>query len=263
MRCWIRATFPHPDLPKPILERSYIRNESVADGNSHGTHCAGTAVGRNGIGVAPAADLIVMKVLSNAGSGGNDGIAKAVEDAAKEGADVISMSLGGGGFDANVHAAIVAANEMGAIVNVAAGNSGFNGANSIDYPGKYLETLCVGAFREDGSIANFSSGGRQLDYACPGQDILSCSNRGSGYISMSGTSMATPYGSGLLALIIGEMRREGHAQLRGADAWRKFLEKWTEDAGQDGRDDRFGLGIPRSDAIVQSLAADDVTMLAV
>ena len=247
----------HPDLPEPKTAYSFIRGQTWRDGNGHGTHCAGTALGRNGIGVAPAADLIVGKVLSNGGSGGSDGIAAGIAWAVDQGADVISMSLGGGSAYEPTRRAIVKANDAGAVVVAAAGNAGFNGRNTIGYPGKFLESLCVGATREDGRIASFSSGGRELDVATPGQNIISASARG-GYVSMSGTSMATPFFAGLCALIIEQQRREGHAQLSGVEAWRAFLEQWSEDRGDPGRDVRYGYGVPRAASIVEALAAQDL-----
>lgn len=255
---------PHPNLPKPIAERSFIRGESVRDGNGHGCHTIGTSVGRS-VGLAPNAKLIVGKVLSDSGSGSSDGIAQAVRWAVNEGADVINLSIGGGGFYEPMRDAILYALENGCLVNAAAGNSGYNGANSIDFPGKYFESLCNGAYRSDGSIAGFSSGGREMDWACPGQDIVSTSHRGSGFVSMSGTSMATPFGSGLLLLVIELMRREGHATKTGIDLIgqiRDFLGKYSIDAGQEGVDDRFGRGVPKSTEIVTSLAADDMSLLA-
>lgn len=248
----------HSDLPEPIAARSFIRGQNWRDPQSgHGTHCAGTVLGRNGIGLAPEAELIVGKVLSNGGSGGSDGIAAGIRWAADEGADVISMSLGGGGAYEPTRQAIIYALGKGAIVVAAAGNAGYRGSNTIGYPAKFLEALCIGATQENGSIANFSSGGRQLDIATPGQNIISTSNRG-GYVSMSGTSMATPNAAGLCCLIVEQQRREGHAQLTGVDAWRKFLEQWSEDRGNPGHDVRFGYGVPRYEDIVNSLAARDL-----
>jgi len=253
----------HPDLPEPVFQKSYIRGESVADGNAHGTHCAGTALGRDGVGVAKGASLMVGKVLSNSGSGGNDGIARAIREVADAGADVISLSLGGGGFDPTVRDSYLYALDKGCILPTAAGNAGFNGANTIGHPGKLFESLCIGAYGENGEIARYSSGGRELDVACPGSNIVSTSNRGSGYTTMSGTSMATPFMAGLCALIIQLERQEGHAAMKGIEAWRSFLQKFSRDAGAPGRDDRFGFGIPRAAFIVDSLAADDVTMMSV
>ena len=244
-----------------MAEKSFIRGESVEDVSSgHGTHVAGTVLGRNGIGVAPGAELIVGKVLSNRGSGSTQGIADGVKWAVDNGADVVSMSLGGGGFDRYFQQALEYAEEKGCIVNSAAGNAGYNGANSIDYPGKYQESLCTGAYQKTGAIANFSSGGREIDWACPGQDIVSASHRG-GYISMSGTSMATPFGSGLLALVIELIRREGYPDFTGLDAVREFLKRFSKDAGSPGFDPRFGHGIPKANAIIEELANDDVNIL--
>ena len=248
----------HPDLPTPVETRSFISGQSIADGNGHGTHCSGTAVGRNGIGVAPDADLIIGKVLSNGGSGGSDGIAQGIRWAAEKGADVISLSLGGGGAYEPTRQAIKAALDMGCVVVAAAGNAGYNGRDTIGYPGKFLESICIGAISESGRIANFSSGGRRIDIATPGQNIISCSHRGGGYTSMSGTSMSTPFAAGLCALIVEQQRKEGAAVLSGVEAWRKFWEQWSEDRGDPGHDVRYGYGVPRSEAIVEALAAKDI-----
>lgn len=249
----------HPDGPEPIAERSFIAGQSVRDGNGHGTHCIGTALGRNGIGVAPGASLLVAKVLSNQGSGGSDGIAAGIRWATEAGADIISMSLGGGGSYKPTNDAIDAAFAKGVIVNAAAGNAGYNGSNTIGWPALHPGCLCCAAYRSDGQIASFSSGGRQIDWACPGQDIISFSNTGSGYRSMSGTSMATPFGSGVLALIVELMRREGNAQWTAADAVRAFFKANLKDAGAPGFDVRFGLGIPVATEIVAALVNDELT----
>lgn len=253
----------HPDLPKPIATRSFIRGESVEDRqNGHGPHCAGTAVGRNQLSPAGHANLIAGKVLSSRnGSGGSDGIAQAVRWAIEEGADVISLSLGGGGFYGPLSEAFKYAWKHGVYIVAAAGNSGFNGVqNTIDFPGSDANSLCIGATREDGSIAGFSSGGKQLDIACPGQNIISCGLRGD-YVSMSGTSMATPFAAGLLACVIGLQRREGGAQFNAINALRAYLSKYTVDAGKPGKDGSFGYGIPMAGKLVESLTADDITLI--
>ena len=249
----------HVDGPDPIATKSFIGGQTITDGNGHGSHCAGTALGRNGIGVAPDADLLVGKVLSNEGSGGSDGIAAGIRWAHQQGADIISMSLGGGGSYQPTNDAIDAAFKDGCIVNAAAGNAGYNGSNTIGWPALHPGCLCCAAYRQDGQIANFSSGGRQIDWACPGQDIVSFSTNGSGYRSMSGTSMATPFGSGVLALIVELMRREGNAQWTAADAVREFFKANLKDAGVPGFDVRFGFGIPVGFELVAALVNDDLT----
>jgi len=249
----------HKDLPEPVATKSFIAGESVTDGNGHSTHCAGTAVGRNGLGVAPEAELLFGKVLSNRGSGSSEGIVKGVRWAADNGADVISLSLGGGSYEPMREAARVALSK-GIILVAAAGNAGYNGSNSIGYPAKYFEYLCIGATRQGGGIANFSSGGREIDIATPGENIISC-GLGNNYISMSGTSMATPFAAGLCALIIESIRREGGATMKGVDAWRAFLQKWSEDKGDPGHDVRYGYGVPKYAEIVEFLARKEIKWL--
>jgi serine protease len=245
----------HVSGPEPIVEKSYISGESPRDGNGHGTHCAGTALGKD-VGVARGAQLMVYKVLSDRGSGSSSGIARAIKDAADDGAHIISMSLGGGSSYSPTNENIDYAFSKGCWVNAAAGNSGYNGGNTIGWPAKYVGCLCNGAYRRDGQIANFSSGGRQLDWACPGQNIISWSHRGSGYRDMSGTSMATPYGSGVLAMIYAIMLMEGFSIITAADDMRELFKANMKDAGAPGYDVRFGLGIPVIDDIFENLVLD-------
>ncbi len=247
----------HPDLPEPIATRSFIPNQSVQDGNGHGTHCSGTALGRNGLGIAPGASLLIGKVLSNQGSGGSAGIAAGVRWSVDQGADVISMSLGGGGSDQETNRAIDYAWSKGCYVIAAAGNSGYNGANTIGWPARYLGCLCNASYQQDGRISSFSSGGREIDWATPGSQIISASTRG-GYATMSGTSMATPFGAGLLALIKHLQLREGYAIWQSADEAREFIKLNCEDAGEPGFDVRFGHGKPLVDRIVSGLINDDL-----
>ena len=240
----------HPDLPEPIAKRSFIRGESVDDRNAHGTHCSGSAVGRNGIGVAPKADLIIGKVLSNSGSGGSDGIAAGIEWAIDEGADVISLSLGGGPAYRPTEVAIDRAYSRGCLVVAAAGNSGRN--NNIGNPAAYRGCLCTGATRPDGGIAGFSDNGPQMDWSCPGVDIVSASIRG-GRVQMSGTSMATPHGAGILALIVQLMRRAGSPHWTAVDSVREFFKLHLMDRGSPGWDPHFGHGFPDYQKIIAAL----------
>jgi len=250
----------HTDLPTPISTKSFIRGQSFNDGNGHGTHVAGTALGRNGIGTAPEAELLVGKVLSNSGSGSSSGIAEGIRWAVDEGADIINMSLGGGSSYRPTNEGIDYAWENGCIVNAASGNSGYNGRNTIGWPSKYPNCICNGATRKDGSIANFSSGGREIDWATPGQDIVSTSYRG-GYTSMSGTSMATPFGSGVLALIVELMRRTGGVQWTAIESFREFIKLNAEDRGDPGRDPRFGYGVPIYGQIINTLLNKELKWL--
>lgn len=245
----------HDELPEPDAARSFIRGENWRDGNSHGTHCAGTVLGTN-VGVAPNAKLVVGKVLSNSGSGSSQGIADGILWAIDQGVDIISMSLGSGSPYEPMRKAMELAVSKGIIIVSAAGNSGFNGTrNTIGFPGRYIqEGLCIGAYNKLGQRSGFSSGGRELDVCCPGEDIISCSTT-NGYRSMSGTSMACPFFAGLCALLNSRNKREGKARLTLQDI-RNLLVKYSTDKGPTGRDDFWGVGMPNSLDLVKAMVAD-------
>lgn len=243
----------HPDLPKPIASKDFTGKGNVEDGNGHGTHCAGSVLGRNGIGAAPEAELIVGKVLSDGGSGGTDGINAGIRWAADQGAHIISMSLGGPGpASEEDRAALAYAIGKGCVIFAAAGNAGYRGSNTIGYPGRYDEVICVGAYRQDGTIANFSSGGKEIDIANPGENILSCNYRG-GYVAMSGTSMATPNAAGRAALYLQYTQGRGLMLPRGSEQWKAIYRQFARDAGAPGEDPRFGIGIPMDREMLTSL----------
>lgn len=253
----------HRALPKPIAERSFVRGLSTTDGHGHGSHCGGTAVGRDPrYGVAIEADYIVARVLDNQGNGYDDAIIAAGDWAVSEGATVLSLSLGGapgGPENPAMTAMLRRAAEAGCIPVVAAGNSGYNGRrNTIGEPAKREEVLCIGAISENGNIADFSSGGREMDFAAPGQNIPSCSHRGSEIVIMSGTSMATPFVAGLIALLQELIRREGRPWLQGAAAYRELFQHNVDDRGAVGPDPVFGLGVPRAADLVAALISDDI-----
>ena len=92
----------HPDFAgRTIKSKSFVTGEAVQDGHGHGTHCIGTALGREvpaggrpRYGVAYEAEIFAGKVLSNAGSGADTGILAGIEWAVANKCAVISMSLG-------------------------------------------------------------------------------------------------------------------------------------------------------------------------
>lgn len=242
----------HVDGPDAEAEETFV-GESVIDHNGHGTHCIGSALGRNGIGCAPEAQLIVGKVLSNGGSGSSSGIAKGIKWAREQGAHIISMSLGGPSSYTPTNVEIDKCWEVGCWVTAAAGNSGYAGRNTVGWPAKYTGCLCTGSYRKDKAISNFSSGGEELDWACPGEEITSFSNTGAGFKIMSGTSMATPKSAGILALIYETLLREGYPIWTNINQARQFFKQNMKDTGAPGFDVRFGYGIPIMEELVPRL----------
>ncbi|MCW3819885.1 S8 family serine peptidase [Micromonospora sp. DR5-3] len=214
----------HPDLVGQIADtRSFVPGETVQDGHGHGTHVAATIAGTGAAsggkyrGVAPGAKLLVGKVLSDEGSGGESEIIAGMDWAAHSGAKVVSMSLGGTVQDASDPMA-EAVNELtaetGALFTIAAGNSGPE-ATTVGSPGIAAAALTVGAVDDTDAVTYFSSRGPLTDgrlkpeITAPGWQIVAARAAGTSmgtpvddhYTSASGTSMATPHVAGAAAIL--------------------------------------------------------------
>ncbi|MGH9868475.1 MAG: choice-of-anchor D domain-containing protein [Candidatus Polarisedimenticolia bacterium] len=178
------------------------------DDHSHGTHVAGTigAVGNNGIGVAGvnwAVSLVGLKFLSAGGSGNTADAIEAVEYATAMGLDMTNNSWGGGGFSQALLDAIVAADAANCLFVAAAGNSGANMDVSPHYPAGYNapNIISVAATDHRDARASFSNYGlTTVDLGAPGVDVYS-SVPGAAYAHFSGTSMASPHVTGVVALM--------------------------------------------------------------
>ncbi len=182
------------------------------DDNGHGTHTAGTigAVGNNGIGVAGVAwtcKIMPLKFLNAAGSGSTSGAIAALNYAVNKGVKVSNNSWGGGGFSQALLDAINNAGAAGHIFVAAAGNGGADGIGDNDdaipfYPATYTAAniISVAATTNDDGRASFSNyGATTVDLGAPGQNIVSTYQ--TGYAFLSGTSMATPHVTGVVALV--------------------------------------------------------------
>ena len=207
----------HPDFGDRVVHQRDFSGDGVADGNGHGTHCAGIAAGAGDasggdyVGMAPGADLVNIKVLGNDGNGRLSQIAAGIEHAVDQGADIISMSLGGPTQeDGPMVQAVEAAVDAGVTAAVAAGND-YN-YQTIGSPGIAESAITVGASDESGDITWFSSGGPtpyehlvKPEVAAPGSGITSTGSEDAGqypYTDKSGTSMSTPHVAGIAALLL-------------------------------------------------------------
>lgn len=162
-------------------------NDPIAsDGESHGTHVAGTiaAVGNNGTGttgVCWQAEIMSVRVLGAGGSGSTADIAEGVDFAVAQGARVINMSLGGGSFDQTFSDAIADARTAGVVVVAAAGNGGADGVGDNNdvtpqYPCSYTHDniICVAALDQSYQLASFSNyGAVSVDVGAPGVNVQS------------------------------------------------------------------------------------------
>jgi len=225
---------PHYDLTRPtnrlIGFKDFVNNKTTPyDDNGHGTHVAGIIAG-NGyssrgkyVGIAPKANILGIKALNEQGGGNISDVVAAisyvVETKDKYNTKILNLSLG---TPANIPCekdplckAVDAATKAGLIVVVAAGNSGPK-EGTILSPGISRNVITVGAVDDkrttdpsDDTIAPFSSRGPTIeglikpDIVAPGVNIRSLSNKSyDGYLSLSGTSMATPLVSGSVALLL-------------------------------------------------------------
>ncbi|KAF0817510.1 MULTISPECIES: S8 family peptidase [unclassified Cytobacillus] len=202
----------HPDLKDRVVGGRNFTDDDNSDPNSfkdyngHGTHVAGTIAAHENdagvIGVAPEADLLIVKVLNKDGSGQYEWIINGIHYAIEQNADIISMSLGGPADVPELHDAIKAAVDKNILVVCAAGNEG-DGDDSTDefaYPGCYNEVISVGAVNLKRDSSEFTNSHNEIDLVAPGEGILSTFLDGK-YATLSGTSMAAPHVSGALALI--------------------------------------------------------------
>ncbi len=193
---------------------AFGKNGNPMDGNSHGTHCAGTIGAKhgNGTGVAGVMDevsLMAVKFLSDEGSGSLADAMVAIDYATKMDVDLMSNSWGGGGFSQALEDSIKVAKAKGILFVAAAGNDGTNNDSAPHYPSNYQvdNVISVAAHGVSDTLASFSCFGRRtVHVAAPGVNILS-TIPGNNYKVYSGTSMATPHVSGVLGLLVAQEGR--------------------------------------------------------
>lgn len=204
----------HPDLAGKVVASADFTGSGIEDNYGHGTHVAGIAAANtnNSTGVAGLGNnsvLMNVKVLNNEGYGAYSWIANGISWAVQNGAKVINMSLGSSQRSLTLQAAVNHAWENGVVLVAAAGNSN---NPSRTYPAYYSNCIAVAATDNNDTKASFSSYGKWVDVAAPGENIYSTFpnhpfylqtvyDRSQNYDFGSGTSMSTPFVSGLAALV--------------------------------------------------------------
>jgi thermitase len=184
------------------------------DDNGHGTHCAGIigAEGDNDEGVAGVnwkVQIMPLKFLGRGGFGTTKDAIEAINyaiDRKRNGVNIriISASWGSTAYSKALEDTIRAAGEEGILFVAAAGNDGSNNDTRPHYPSNYdlPNVVSVAALDRNDQLASFSNYGvKTVHIAAPGKDILS-TWLNDDYREASGTSMATPYVSGVAALIL-------------------------------------------------------------
>lgn len=245
--------FRHSDIYRNVVCFADYMNHyhNMYDDNGHGTHVAGIIAGsgeKSGgkyRGVAPNASLVVLKCLDKRGNGKRSNVLKGfdfiLKNREKYNIRIVNISVGATSkADDKENMKLIEGVEMlwekGLIVVAAAGNNG-PGGGSITVPGCSKDIITVGASddnlgRQAGSKQNYSGRGPteicviKPEIVCPGTGIISCNHRNS-YSAKSGTSMATPVVSGIIALML-----EKQPQLTNKEVKKKLYEN-AMDIGLD------------------------------
>ncbi|MBU6308136.1 MAG: S8 family serine peptidase [Planctomycetes bacterium] len=199
------------------------------DDDGHGTHVSGTigAVGNNAIGVTGVnwqISIMGLKFLDAKGNGYTSNAVAAVTYATRMrrdfGVNVVAINASWGSEKRSValRDAIASAGRAGILFVTAAGNESSNNDRVASYPANDASdaVIAVTATNRSNRLAAFSNyGSTTVDLAAPGVAILS-TVPGGGYAASSGTSMATPYVTGTVALMAAANPRATAAEIRAA-----------------------------------------------
>lgn len=188
------------------------RSHYPFDDHGHGTHTLGTAVGQDGIGVAPGAKWIAVKVLDRYGYGYDSWIHAGFQWLLAPGGDpskapdVVNCSWGNPNGALTTFENDLRLLRAVGIVPVFANGNGGPREGTVFSPASLPEAFAVGASDPYDLVASFSSRGPspwneiRPHVVAPGVVVRS-SLPGGLYGNMSGTSMAAPHVSGLVALL--------------------------------------------------------------
>jgi subtilisin len=222
----------HIDLKgRKITTRKFVSSGTTGDADGHGTHCVGVACGFNDeagmrYGVAYMSNIFCGKVLNDQGEGTDGSILAGIEWAMKNKCRVISLSLGAASEVDEPYSKIyenVAKRVMtlGGLIVAAAGNLSTRPGYTapVGHPANCPSIMAVGAIDSGLKIASFSCGGLnknggQVDLVAPGVSIYSMINQQHEHDKWDGTSMATPFVSGIAGLYF-----EQNSEVMPMDVW--------------------------------------------
>ncbi|MEN2767365.1 S8 family peptidase [Ornithinibacillus xuwenensis] len=215
---------------------------SFHDDNGHGTHVAGIIGAKNNaigvVGVAPDSELYAVKVLDQDGTGYLSDVIAGIDWSIQNGMDIINLSLGSNQASPLLETMINKAVSQNMVIVSATGNEGTaaGDVDTVSYPARYTNVIGVGAVDKTNKRASFSSTGSAVEFVAPGVSILS-SYVGNSYARMDGTSSATPYVTGVIALL-----KQINPTIT-LQAIRTELRNESIDLGSVGRDSWYGFGL--------------------
>lgn len=188
--------------------------------------------------MAPGAELYAVKVLDQYGGGRISDVIEGIEWAVQNEMDIISMSLGTTQYSQALSDSSANAYNTGILLVASAGNNGDGNlsTNDVMYPAKLDSVIAISAIDQNNMAMSWSADGSEVELAAPGVGIYSTWLDG-GYYSMSGTSMAVPFVSGVAALMMQDNADASPDEVRAAMAYNAI------DLGVQGRDNVYGFGL--------------------
>lgn len=252
----------HKDL-KIAGGKSFFNGVSYYDDDDgHGTHVAGIIAaqrdGKGTAGIAPDASVYSLKVFHLVKKDEEDEgeligttaeLIKALDWAIANKINIVNMSLGLYGDNKGLRTAIQEAGKQGILLVAASGNKGIR---RVAYPAAYEEVIAVSSVDGEDDLSYFSNFGEEIELVAPGESINSTVNNNK-YGEMSGTSMATPHVTGLLAILKQKFPNYSPAALR------RYITDSALDLGDPGRDEEYGYGLARYlEPTPLKIAASDV-----
>jgi len=239
----------HPDLAGAISLAFDAVGAPDRTVGFHGTAVAGIIRAQGVVaGVAPQASILAVRAfhVRNAGEAAETTswtLLRAIEWAVENKANVLNLSFVGPKDD-TLHLALRSAAARRVIAVAAAGNNGPKAAPV--YPAAYPEVIAVTAVDAKDQRYAQANRGSYIAFAAPGVDILAPVERGK-HSYLSGTSFATAYVSGIVALLL-ERNRD-----LDTGAVVDLMTAGAEDLGPQGRDEDFGLGRVNAYASLKAL----------
>lgn len=190
----------HPQFGGKVVAHD-CTGEGAEDVDGHGTHCCGISQS-----VAPGAEIHSFRVFGTSGQAVHRNIMTALAKVNKMGFHVVNLSLGSGQPSQAMRMALLELNARGTLICCAAGNDGdHEGADAprfgtVSFPAGFNSTIAVGSVDKKRVRSPFSSSGPKITVMAPGQAVWSCWKDGA-VACLSGTSMASPFLAGVLALL--------------------------------------------------------------
>jgi hypothetical protein len=228
----------HSSLTTNVTSNNLVAlPDDLSAQHGHGTAVASIIAGSHSLipGVAPAAELLSIRVADDNGISDSFTLAQGVMAAMAGGADIINISLGSYGNSGVLHDAIVEATNAGIVIVAAAGN---DGQDRITYPAAYPEVVGVGAVDAAGSYLEFSNTGEELSATAPGFGV-NAAWPDEGVISFTGTSASAPVIAGAIAAVMSPGDGSSSSALHAAS---DVLDHLNE-AGYPGEDPLYGDGM--------------------